>query len=202
MAKTAAELLAELSKNKKYQKVKKNREERVKSLEDRLKADEESLLDDLKSAGMHVQSVWDLVNTDSSYEKAIPVLLQHIEKKHHPKTLAGIARSLAVPEATGNPNTWNILYDLYLKTASDESIEIPELRGFKEGLAVAISFLFNEHQLQDVISLIKNDIHGESRVLLVEGLKRYKDLPEIVKFLKALRKDDNVLKKIAKEVLG
>ena len=201
MAKTAAELLAELSKNKNYQKAQKGREERVKSLEDRLKADEEPLLDDLNSVGIHVKSIWDLVNTDSSYEKAIPVLLQHIKKEHHPKTLAGIARSLAFPEATGNPNTWIILYNLYLKTASDESIEIPEQRGFKEGLAVVISFLVNEHQLQDVLSLIKNDVHGESRVLLVEGLKRYKDRPEIIKFLKSLQKDDKALKKIAKEVL-
>ena len=201
MGKTAAELLAELSKNNKYQEEKRDREERVKSLEKRLKADEAPLLDDLKSVGIHIKSVWDLVNTDSSYEKAIPVLLQHIEKGYHPKILAGIARSLAVPEISGFKNAWNIIYKLYLKTASDESISMPEMRGFKEGLAIILSFLFNEDQIQDVISLIKDRNHGESRVLLVDGLKKFRDRPEVIKFLKSLRKD-KVLKIIAKEVLG
>ena len=78
MRKTAAEL----SKDKKYQVKKKNREEKVKSFEDRLKADQASLINHLKDVGIYIESVWDLVNKNSSYKEAIPVLLQHIALVH------------------------------------------------------------------------------------------------------------------------
>ena len=201
MGKTAEEFLKELSKNKKYQEEKKKREANFKEFEERLNADEVSLIFDLKSIGIHIDSVWDLVNSSSPYQEAIPILLKHLQMEHHPRTLEGIARSLAVPEALKFDNVWKIIFDLFLKADPDESIDSPEERGFKDGLAVAISVLYNESQIKDVLSLIQDKSHGKSRGLLVDGLKKFRDRPEIIELLKTIQKKDKLLKKCATEVL-
>lgn len=201
MGKTTGEILAELAKDKKFQKEKKEREKRMRAIEKKLDADEKPVIKDLSKVGVNVSSVWDLVNTNKSYEKAIPVLLRHLEKKYHPKTSAGIARALAVPETNNFPEAWGCLLKLYKNTKSEEAISEPELRGFKEGLAVALSVLCNSDRLEDILLLIKEKKHGESRVLLIDGLSRYRSKTEVQALLESLISDGDLIE-ISKEILN
>lgn len=48
-----------------------------------------------------IKSVWDLVNTPSSYPEAIPILAKYLQVARHPVLRNGLARSLTVKEARG-----------------------------------------------------------------------------------------------------
>ena len=76
-----------------------------------LRKAEAPLLADLANSGLHVQSVWDLVNTSSSYEAAIPILLHHLLEPYPDKVKEGIARALATRQALVGWTPWrqNIL---------------------------------------------------------------------------------------------
>jgi hypothetical protein len=199
MKKTVEELLQELSHNKEYLKQKKAREKKRRILEKKLKCDEKPIIKDLFRVGIHVKSVWDLVNTREPYPEALPVLLAHLTRNYHPKTLAGISRALGVPEAINDKAIWDTVVDLYLKTGTDESIKPPEMRGLKEGLAVAISNLCTKERLDLVIDLIKDEKHGESRGLIVYGLRRFRKDPKVKELLKSLS-NDPVLGRIANDI--
>ena len=41
---------------------------------------EKDLIKDLKTAGVNVTSVWDLVNGPNNYNAALPVLIQHFQQ--------------------------------------------------------------------------------------------------------------------------
>jgi hypothetical protein len=62
---------------------------------------EAPLVEELNGLGVHVSSVWDLVNTAKPYPEAIPLLLDHLCRAYPDRILEGIARALAVPDASG-----------------------------------------------------------------------------------------------------
>jgi hypothetical protein len=70
-------------------------------LQAELEPEEGPLLAELARIGHVVGSVWDLVNTKSSYPAAIPVLTRFLPRSTHPVLRSGIARALTVPEAQG-----------------------------------------------------------------------------------------------------
>lgn len=65
--------------------------------------DDESkpMLDDLKKAGIQVNSVWDLVNTTETYPEGVPILIEHLSQPYNLRTKEGIVRALAVKDARG-----------------------------------------------------------------------------------------------------
>lgn len=52
----------------------------------------------LRSAGVQVESVWDLVNTSDPYPAALPVLMDHLERGGYPEgeAVRASATTLAV----------------------------------------------------------------------------------------------------------
>jgi hypothetical protein len=74
---------------------------RLNELTEILKKDEMGLLQDLRSVGVSVSSVWDLVNTRISYTAALPILEKHLSIPHHARTIEGIVRALSIREAKG-----------------------------------------------------------------------------------------------------
>lgn len=65
----------------------------------------------VSSEPIPIRSVWDLVNTKSSYPEAIPILYKHLRMARHPVVVGGIARALTVKEACG-PQAREILEKL------------------------------------------------------------------------------------------
>ncbi|MDR3468689.1 MAG: hypothetical protein P4M07_22390 [Xanthobacteraceae bacterium] len=66
-----------------------------------IEPEEIPLLAKLAAVGIHIDSIWDLVNAKWAYPEAIPVLAVYLGQAKHPVLREGIARALTVPEARG-----------------------------------------------------------------------------------------------------
>jgi len=145
---------------------------------------EAPLVEELRAAGFQVQSVWDFVNTRDSYPKALPILLAHLPKPYPAAIREGIARALAVPETKALG--WDMLLRLYREEQECRS---------KEGLAVAIAEAADGEVLDDVIAVLRDTSHGESRVLLLKVLEKSKE-PRAHATLVELANDPDLYKEI------
>lgn len=106
---TAQELQRELASDVSYQKMMREKEAKRKELEELLNKDEEPLVQELKSLGLEIDSVWDLVNNSphqfldrnfkGDYSIAYETLVKHLDFDYHPKTIEGIIRALTENEA-------------------------------------------------------------------------------------------------------
>ena len=144
---------------------------------------ETPLREELRAAGIIVESVWDLVNTNVPYPSALPILLEHLHRPYPAAVREGIARALAVPEASF---AWDVLTQLYRNEQ--------EVRA-KDGLAVAISAVANDEVIGDLIALIRDTRQGPSRLLLLRALERSSD-PKAYKTLVELAPDPNLSKEV------
>lgn len=158
---TLAEHNAILAADPAYRKMRQEKDDQLKQKAAILKNDASPLLNDLRSAGWPVESLWDLVNTSEDYAEAIPILINHLDFPYLDRNREAIARALAVPAAA---YAWPILKDKY-QSAHQGS-------GFKEGLACALSETASESVRDDLISLIMDPSHGESRLFLLSGLRK------------------------------
>lgn len=120
---------------------------------------EAPLVEELHAVGIHLQSVWDLVNTDDCYTEAIPVLLTHLDRPYPAAIREGIARALAVPEAA---DAWAVLAAAY-RTETNFQV--------KDGLAVAVSNTAGRDHLEEVVSMLSDRSLGPSRVLMLRILR-------------------------------
>jgi hypothetical protein len=158
----------------------------------RLGVAERPIIEDLRSVGVEVESVWDLVNSPNNYNQAIPVLLRHLELPYPVKIRGGIARSLGIRGATF---LWPRLLELYRKEPIP--LETPGM-GAKDGLAVALSAIATTENIPDIIELLRDRRHGSSRVLLLVPLRRRrKKDPAIAAVLKELSTDPQFQKEIS-----
>lgn len=160
---TAAELMAKLSADPKYVSDRQREEEDRQKRAAEWRRAEAPLVDELRSAGIRVESVWDLVNTPGSYPAAVPILLDHLPRQYPAAVREGIARALAVPEAKVG---WELLVQLY----RDEL----EARA-KDGLAEAIAAVADDDVIGEVVALARDVRHGPSRLLLLSALERSSD---------------------------
>jgi hypothetical protein len=180
---TAAELMAKLNADPEF--VAKQAREQAELLkrEAEYRLAEAPLVDELQAAGFQVQSAWDLVNTPGSYPKAVPILLSHLPRPYPPAVREGIARALAVREASCG---WEVLTRLY---RNEHEIRV------KDGLAVAIAAAANDELLGEVIALARDESQGPSRVLLLGALRRSAD-PRARAALMDLSTDPDLTKEI------
>jgi hypothetical protein len=158
---TAEELMAELEADSRYVARRQEREKDRRAKESEWRSAEAPLVEELRNAGFKVDSAWDLVNTDAPYPKAIPILLEHLQRPYPDRVREGIARALAVRDATFG---WDLLMCLYRQEPSGTDA--------KDGLAVAIAGAADDMRLDDVITLARDAQHGSSRLLLLRALER------------------------------
>ncbi len=133
---------------------------------------EEPLAEELQAAGYDVESAWDLFNRKElwnrkerikPYVDALPILVKHLQRTYPARVREGIARALAMPQAKF---AWDVLVRLY----RDE----PETDA-KDGLAVAIGAAADDSVLDQVIELVRDPHHGQSRLLMLSALERSSD---------------------------
>ena len=171
MSKIAAEVMAELAKNKEYQARKKRKMKKFARLREMYSEDEKVLVEELNQAGFSIKSVWDFVNSENYYFDAVPILIKHLKIKHHPKIIAGIARSLAISELSNNDELWELLTDLYGSTLSDEEISIPAERGAQEAIAVALDCLAVDTRLGSLKELVSKNPNADGIDWLKDKIK-------------------------------
>lgn len=183
---TAAELMAKLQSDPAY--LKRQREqERIR--EERAavwQASEAPLLAALRGVGIDIDTVWGLVSSTAPYDRAIPILFEHLQKSYPDKVREGIARALAVPQANVG---WPLLVAQFKREVSTPSNAV------KNGLAVAIAAAAREQNIEDLIRLIKEGEHDDSRLLLLLGLKRIKS-QQVKDALKELATDPQLSREI------
>ena len=162
---TAGELMAQLMADPEWAARKQERDRISAERTAWLRKKEEPILADLRALGYNLELVSDFMNSPNYYESAIPVLLKHLIITTYPDCVREtIARSLAMPQAQ---HLWPILADEYRKAPVSK-----EQRGYKDGLAVALSATVTDATINDLISLAKDKTHGESRLLLLRAIKK------------------------------
>jgi tRNA(Ile)-lysidine synthase TilS/MesJ len=193
---TATELMAKLNTDKNHQENINKKAEQRKIFEEFLRQDEKPLLALLKENGIVIDSVWELVNSNRTYKNVIKLLVDNLEKNYHPRIKAGIARALAIPEA--KHIGFDVLLKEYKNTPPDENVEDANKKGYKEGLAVALSSLLGKAELDIVLKLIQDKNHKSSRIFFVDAIAQYKNDEKVKDVIEKLR-DDSDLKKIIQD---
>ena len=173
---TAGELMAELEADPEFVAQREQRDRELLRREREWREAEEPLIRELHEAGFLVDSAWDLVNTSTPYPQALPILLAHLERPYPDRVREGIARALAVRDSRF---AWETLVRLYRD-------ETPGTDA-KDGLAVALAAAADDGVIEDVIGLVQDERHGESRILLSRALAKSKR-PEARAALAAARR--------------
>lgn len=139
-------------------------EHRIAEQEKRYAEAQAPLVQALAEVGVEVESVWDLVNTSDDYSEAIPVLEEHLKDDSYPDRIReGIARSLSFRKAAP---VWPTIVDLYRSTTDSFDLQ--------QGLAVAMAGTVTDETVDELVTEAQRAEHGESRLLLLLGLRRLK----------------------------
>ena len=157
---TAAEFLAQLQADPEYQQRVAARRAKIDALVEAEAREAAQLVADLRSVGE--PAVWDLVNARRRYPRAIPVLLDHLQRSYSDHLKEVIARALAVEEARPY---WPTILEEYER--SDDGAA-----GSKFALALALAQSAGPSELEEILRLLRERRHGESRLGLLFALKR------------------------------
>lgn len=126
-----------------------------------LRQAERPVVEDLIEAGVDVSSVWDLVNSSKPYPRALPVLIEHLERGGYPdRVMESLGRALAVKPAV---EFWARLKERYLNARGV---------GEEDGAAVALAACATSAQLDDLIQFLSVAERGESRIYFLRPIKR------------------------------
>jgi hypothetical protein len=163
---TAEEFLRRLDADPEYVRLRAAQDAELAKLTAFYREAEAPLIDDLAALGVYVWSVWDLVNNDRrSYGIAIPLLLDHLKRPYPDAIRDGIARALGTPAA--RPMAWKTLVEEYRRTPA-------RISRVKDGLAAALANASDDSVLADLIDLARDKQNGDSRVILLLGIRRSK----------------------------
>jgi hypothetical protein len=173
MPKSAKELMAELGNDKEYQARRSKNYQRFAELNKFYAEDEKDLVSEINKIGFSIDSVWDFVNSANNYLDAVPILIKHLNIKHHPKITSGIVRSLAIPELSDDNVLWDYLEKLYLSTESDAEINDPFERGLQESIAVALEALSTPSKVAQLKNIISIRPNGDGVNWLKSKMKLY-----------------------------
>ena len=144
------------------------------------------ILADLASVGIITDDVWKVRTEKKENAKAIPILLDHLQRSYPSDIRAGIAQRLAV-RATRKIG-WKILVDEYRETdISDDHV--------KQSIASALAGASDDSVINELIALAKDKSQGDSRVLLLRGIRRSKR-PEARQAIEELANDPDLAKEI------
>lgn len=133
---------------------------------------EQPLVEELQAAGYDVESAWDLFNRKEPWNRkerikpyvdALPILVKHLQRPYPARVREGIARAVAMPQAKF---AWDVLVRLYRNEPETDA---------KDGLAVAIGAVADDSVLDQVIELLCDPRHGQSRLLMLSALERSSD---------------------------
>lgn len=123
----------------------------------------------LNRLGVHIQSIYDLVNTRTDYSKAIPVLIEWLPKVKSDRMKEGIARALTVKGA--GALAAHALIEEFQKLEADS----PSQEATKWAIANALSVVADASCFNKLAQLLKDKRHGQARQMLAYALGRTKD---------------------------
>ena len=185
------ELIASLKADPEYAaQWRKERDEKIQRSVAQYRIDEAPVLAALHHAGVPVSTLEHLYKTPELYPKAIPVLLDNLRKPHPDEILGAIARALGVREARFVFPTLAAEYRKRPPSGKGEGM------GPKDRLAATLSVIVTKETIDELIALAKDSAHGNSRLLLLAGIKRSRT-PQAKQALQELAFDPQLAKEIA-----
>ncbi len=154
--------------------------------------DEKPLVDELRSVGVKVFSVWDLVNTSKSYVTAIPVLIKHLRRQYYSKNKEGIVRALAVKEAIG----------VACEPLIAEYHVVPKEEHFlRWTFGNTMTVIITRDYIDEIIKIVLDQTNGDSRQMFVTALGKFRS-SKVDQALQMLLTDPSeIVKKEAAKVL-
>ena len=194
---TASEFLAELKANPAYQEMQAKRDAEMEARRSQNRIIEQPLLSDLRAAGVDATSVWDLVNTTRPYPTGVPVLLEHFSRDYPPTIREGIARALAVPEASW---AWQELLSLFMREPVGWQPDAGGQRDVRAALAIALAGAATESVAEQLAALLEDSSLGKYRLPWVRPLSQSSN-PTVRRALEGLRTDPDLRREL-RTVLG
>ena len=93
------ELMAELDRDPVYQDERRKRDDELQQRQEEYERAQAPLVESLRASGTNVEkSVWELVNSKVPYsDRALPILVEHLQRPYPAAVRDGIARALACP---------------------------------------------------------------------------------------------------------
>ena len=140
------------------------------------------VLDALRTAGLALSSLGELVNMDKAYPEAIPVLLKFLPVVKHENVKMAITRSLTVREARGIAAV--PLVQAFLKVPEAES-------AVKWTIGNALAVVADDSVYSEISEIVRDKRNGSSREMVVEALGNMKN-PGAVDVLIELLSDEEV----------
>lgn len=120
----------------------------------------------LAEVGIIVNDIYELVNSDSRYPAAIPVLLKLLQEGiHHLGIKEGIIRALAVKEAQGR--TGSVLISEYNRLPKDELF-------VRWAIGNTFYVTIVETDVESILPLVLDKTNGMSRQMFVAALGKLK----------------------------
>jgi hypothetical protein len=158
---SATEFMAQLAKDKEYQRKKEALDAELAERASLLREAERPVVADLQSVGRQVESVWDLVNTSDPYPDALRVLMDHLERGGYPeRVMESLGRALAVKPSVA---FWDRLKARWLGARDS---------GEETGAAVALAACATTAQLDDLIGFLGVEERGQSRIYFIRPILR------------------------------
>lgn len=124
-----------------------------------------ALVEELRAAGVPVESLSDLVNAKRSYRRAVPVLLDWLQKldavpaADRPKVHEMLVRSLSVPAARGVAGP--VLVEQFRR------VDDPSGLGIRWVIANALSVVADDSVFDDLVELARDRSYGRAREMLM-----------------------------------
>jgi hypothetical protein len=182
---SAAEHRAQLQKNPEWVARNAEREARLKEAQEQFRREQAVLLGELRNIGLHVESVWDFVNTAEKYPSAIPVLVRHLNSPYSKRTKEGIVRALTVDYA--GPDVLRELIRQFREETDGRG------NSLKWVLGNAISEVATPADAESIIALAIDPTHGQARDAITYSLPRLvKDKARLREVLQHLMQDEQM----------
>lgn len=143
----------------------------------------------LLRAGVKVDSVFDLVNSRSSYKEAIPVLVELLPTVQDTWIKEGVVRALAVKEAVDKGVDQVMVREFEVIDPNAPPLD----QGLKWAIANTISVVARDSVFEKLSSLARDKQHGKAREMLVVALGNMKKTPEAINVLIDMLSDDVVV---------
>jgi HEAT repeat protein len=179
--KTAAELMAELTKNPEHVTRQRELAEQTCRNVEEYRAAAAPVLTELAEAGFAVEDVSALYQKRINYESAVPILMKWLPLISHPRVKESIVRALSVPFAQ---QAAPLLIKEFRCVATEQG-------ALKWAMGNALDVVANDTVIDEMIEIATNTSHGKAREMVVCGLGNMRDR-RVVPILVGLLDDEAV----------
>lgn len=157
---TSTDFMAQLEADPAFQEQQRLREaERVQE-EKEFALAEAPVVDALRATGIAASSVYTLYETPDAYPRALPVLLEHLQRPYPERVLFGIGVALTHKSARA---FWDELSSIY-RTTNSEAVN--------DRLGAALSSCARRENYDDLLEFIADSGLGSSRVYFLRPIHR------------------------------